>query len=150
MNQKIIIAFIVIILILAGGYWVWSQNTEQPTNNNPTLNNQQENSDNQGIDRPVKEFEIDSFTEIVDGQYFPQFSIKKITVNKGDLVRIKINVTNGRHDFKLDEFGIYENTPTGEITTIEFVADQTGEFIYYCNQPRHRELGHWGTLIVTE
>jgi hypothetical protein len=29
----------------------------------------------------VKEFEMDSFTEIVDGKYFPQFSVKKIEVN---------------------------------------------------------------------
>jgi hypothetical protein len=30
----------------------------------------------------VKEFEMDSFTEIVDGKYFPQFSVKEIEVNE--------------------------------------------------------------------
>jgi hypothetical protein len=30
----------------------------------------------------VKEFEIDSFTQIIDGKYFPQFSVKEIEVNE--------------------------------------------------------------------
>ena len=36
----------------------------------------------------VKEFEMDSFTEIVDGKYFPQFSVKEIEVNEWDPVRL--------------------------------------------------------------
>jgi len=33
---------------------------------------------------------------------------------------------------------------------VEFVADQTGTFEYYCNMPGHRANGHVGTLIVLE
>ncbi|MEO0084406.1 MAG: cupredoxin domain-containing protein [candidate division WOR-3 bacterium] len=98
----------------------------------------------------VKEFSMDSFTEMVDGKPKPQFSLKEIVVNKGDLVKININVKSGRHDFKIDEFNVYKDTPTGQITTVEFVADKAGEFIYYCNQPGHRAAGHWGTLKVIE
>ena len=54
----------------------------------------------------VKEFSMDSFTEIIDGKYFPQFSVKNITVKKGDTVRLKINTTSGEHNFKIDEFNI--------------------------------------------
>ena len=98
----------------------------------------------------VKEFEIESFTKVVDGKYFPQFSIKELTVNKGDLVRLKINTTSGKHDLKIDELNVYSETPTGELTVIEFTADKVGEFVYWCTKPRHRELGHWGTLTIVE
>lgn len=98
----------------------------------------------------VREFKMESFTEIIDGKYYPQYSIKEITVKKGDLVRIEINATSGKHDFKIDEFGVYSETPTGKAIVIEFVAKEAGEFVYYCTQPKHRELGHWGTLKVTE
>ena len=93
---------------------------------------------------------MESFTKIVDGQYFPQFSKKEITVKKGDTVRLKINATSGMHNFKIDEFDVLAETPTGEVTVVEFVADQAGEFVYYCAKPGHRALGHWGTLKVVE
>lgn len=103
-----------------------------------------------GTEKYVREIEIESFTDIIDGEYFPQFSKKRLTVKKGGKIRLKINTTSGKHDFKIDEFDVFSETPTGEITIIEFTPDKIGEFVYYCNKPRHRELGHWGTLIVTE
>ena len=99
----------------------------------------------------VKEFMMESFTEIIDGKYYPQYSIKEITVNKGDVVRIKITMTSGMHDFKIDEFGVYADTnELKKEYVVEFTADKTGEFVYYCTKPKHRELGHWGTLKVIE
>jgi len=98
----------------------------------------------------AKVIEMESFTEIIDGEYFPQFSQKELTVKKGERIILKINTTSGKHDFKIDEFNVYSETPTGEVTTIEFTPNQVGEFVYWCTKPRHRELGHWGTLIVKE
>jgi nitrite reductase (NO-forming) len=54
------------------------------------------------------------------------------------------------HNFNLDEFNISAETPKDEVTTIEFIADKTGSFQYYCSKPGHRAAGHWGTLIVDE
>ena len=76
--------------------------------------------------------------------------MKEITVKKGDTVKIMVNVTAGKHDFKIDEFNVFVDTKTNETTLVEFVATEAGEYIYYCNQPGHRELGHWGTITVTE
>jgi len=98
----------------------------------------------------VKEFSMDSFVVMEDGKPKPQFSVKEITVNKGDKVKLKVTVTSGSHNFKLDEFGIYEQTPLNEEVVIEFTADKAGEFVYYCNMPGHRANGHWGTLKVLE
>lgn len=110
----------------------------------------EENNEVSQSNSTVKEFEMESFTEIIDGQYFPQFNPKELTVKKGDIVRLKINATSGQHNFKIDEFNVFAETPTGEITVVEFVADQAGEFVYYCAKPGHRALGHWGTLKVLE
>ncbi|MBI4175648.1 MAG: hypothetical protein HY518_00445 [Candidatus Aenigmarchaeota archaeon] len=96
----------------------------------------------------VKEFYMESFYTIEDGKPHPQFSVKEIAVDRGDTVRIHVNATNGAHDFKIDEFGVYSPTPTGQVTTIEFVAGESGEFVYYCNMPQHRQNGQWGTLKV--
>ena len=100
------------------------------------------------VEPPVKEFVIESYTEIIDGKYFPKFSPKEITVNKGDKVRIKITNIKGTHDFKIDEFGVYTETPLNQEMTVEFVADKAGSFEYYCTKPGHRQNGHWGTLRV--
>lgn len=97
-----------------------------------------------------KEIRMTSFTEIIDGEYFPQYSQKEIRVKKGDLVRIYVTVTSGTHDIKIDEFDVYAETPLNEEVYIEFVADTAGSFEYYCTKPGHRKNGHWGTLIVEE
>ena len=99
-------------------------------------------------DSNVKEFSMNSFTLVVDGKYKPQYSLKDITVNKGDKVRIKITVTGGMHDFKIDEYNIYADTQPGKEYVVEFTADKAGDFIYYCTKPGHRQNGHWGTLHV--
>ncbi|HLC67902.1 MAG TPA: plastocyanin/azurin family copper-binding protein [archaeon] len=96
----------------------------------------------------VKEFSMDSFYVMENGKPHPQFSLNNIEVNKGDTVRIYVNVINGTHNFNIDEFNVQSETPTGEVTVIEFVADKSGEFVYYCSKPGHRANGHWGTLKV--
>jgi|SRR3989344_3014307 len=98
----------------------------------------------------VKEFNTDSFFVVENGKPHPQFSLKEITVKKGDKVKININPINGTHNFNLDEFNVHSETPTGQVTTVEFTADKVGEFIYYCSMPGHRANGHWGTLKVVE
>ena len=98
----------------------------------------------------AKEFSMTSFTDIINGKYFPQYSVKEITVKKWDLVRIKITVTKGMHNFNIDEFNVHSETPIDKETIIEFVANKAGKFIYYCSKPGHRANGHRGTLTVTE
>jgi len=95
---------------------------------------------------PVKEFVMTSFYDTT-GIWF---SLKEISVNKGDIVRIKVTNIKGTHDFSLDEYGIKKMTPLNEEVVIEFTADKAGEFIYYCSVPGHRQKGQWGTLKVVE
>ena len=95
---------------------------------------------------PVKEFSMTSFYDNM-GIWF---SLKEISVNKGDIVRIKVTNIKGTHDFVIDEYGIKKMTPLNEEAVIEFTADKVGEFVYYCSVPGHREKGQWGTLKVLE
>ncbi len=82
----------------------------------------------------------------IDGVINPE-----LVVNQGDTVRL--TVINGDpvlHDLKIDAFDVY----TGELleaeqtVTVEFVADEAGEFDYYCSIPGHREIGMFGLLRV--
>ncbi|HEY4513504.1 MAG TPA: cupredoxin domain-containing protein [Candidatus Paceibacterota bacterium] len=89
----------------------------------------------------VKEF-------TVTGKNF-SFSPSVISVKKGDTVKITFKNGDGTHDFKIDEFKVATNViKTGQEQTVEFVADKTGSFQYYCSIGSHRAMGMWGTLKV--
>lgn len=77
------------------------------------------------------------------------FTPNTLTVNKGDLVKITFKNSGGMHDFKIDEFNVAtERLESGDSTTIQFVANKTGTFQYYCSVGSHRAMGMWGTLTV--
>lgn len=73
----------------------------------------------------VKEFEITA----------KQFSFEPdvITVNKGDTVKLKITSIDVTHGFAINEFGIREILYPGKTVNVEFVADKTGTFAFYCS-----------------
>lgn len=157
MNKKIIVPIIIVgvvalIIIFAMNNKNSAPGTEIIGNNgqNSAVENITPTTTENNEEQAVKEFTMDSFYEIVDGQPKPQFSLKEITVEKGDLVRIKITVTKGAHDFKIDEFNVYADTQLNQEFIVEFVADKTGEFVYYCAKPGHRQNGQWGTLKVLD
>lgn len=77
------------------------------------------------------------------------FSPSEIKVGKGDTVRITFKNGGGFHDFSIGEFHIATNRlQTGGVEAVEFVADKTGTFEYYCSVGQHRANGMKGTLIV--
>ena len=141
MNKKFIIGVLAFIAIVIIGFVVLPASGVFKSTGNAVKAISNEN-------QPVKEFTIQSFTEVIDGKYYPQFSLKEIRVNKGDLVRIKVTNTKGTHDFKIDEFEAYAETPLNQEVVVEFVADKAGSFEYYCTKTGHRQNGHWGTLKV--
>jgi cytochrome c oxidase subunit 2 len=75
-----------------------------------------------------------------------------ITVNKGDTVRLRITATDVVHGFAIGQLGIDVGTIIpGEVTTVEFVANEVGRFTYYCNvwcSPHHPRMR--GTLEVVD
>ena len=152
MNKKIAIWFLVLGIIIVLVFVLMSKNKVK--NENGIYINKQispavsEVSEKSNV--PVKEFSMTSFTDMVGGEPKPQFSLKEITVNKGDRVRIKITEVSGMHNFKIDEYNVYTDTPLGKESVVEFTADKAGSFIYYCSKPGHRANGQWGTLKVLD
>lgn len=84
----------------------------------------------------------------VTGKSF-SFSPTEIKVKKGDTVKIVFKNDQGSHDWVIDEFKARTKVLSGGQTeTIQFVADKTGTFEYYCSVGTHRQMGMKGKLIV--
>ncbi len=78
-----------------------------------------------------------------------KFSPAEIRVKKGDNVKIIFKNDGGMHDWVLDEFNVRTNRiKSGQTETVEFTADKTGTFEYYCSVGTHRQMGMKGNLIV--
>lgn len=88
-----------------------------------------------------REFTLDSFMY--------GYSEDTIVVNEGDTVTINLTSSEGLHDWVVDEFAAAtEIISVGDETSVTFVADQTGEFEFYCSVGNHRAQGMVGTLTV--
>lgn len=75
--------------------------------------------------------------------------MSEIRVKKGDTVKIVFQNQVGMHDWRVDEFNAGTKViQAGQQDTVQFVADRTGRFEYYCSVPNHRAQGMKGTLIV--
>lgn len=77
------------------------------------------------------------------------FVTEEIRVNEGDRIRLTFRNTGGFHDWVIDEFdAATQQIPAGQEDTIEFVADQAGEFEFYCSVGNHRARGMFGSFVV--
>ena len=87
-------------------------------------------------------------TFVVTGSNFA-FAPSVLTVKKGDRVKITFKNAAGFHDFNIDGFAVAtQKIRSGAEETVEFTADKTGSFEYYCSIGEHRAMGMKGTLIV--
>ena len=78
------------------------------------------------------------------------FSPESITVLAGEKIRLTFkNMGNLPHNFAIDELGVSTKTIAGgNSDTIEFTAETTGTFAFYCSIAGHRQLGMEGELEV--
>lgn len=84
----------------------------------------------------------------VEGSNY-KFSPTTIEAKKGDTVKLTFKSAGGIHDLTLDEFGVQTSQlGEGEEEEVEFVADKTGTFEYYCSVGNHRKMGMVGKLVV--
>lgn len=77
------------------------------------------------------------------------FDPATITVKKGDRVKLAIKSIDVSHGFALSAFNVNQNLEPGQEVTVEFVADKTGSFPFFCSV--FCGSGHGGmrgTLIV--
>ncbi|TSC84695.1 MAG: carboxymethylenebutenolidase [Parcubacteria group bacterium Gr01-1014_13] len=115
---------------------------------NKNLKGDSQTSKKNSPNESVKEFTMTAYYDPTLKK--PAFSLPEMVVKKGDRVRIKITNTLGIHDFLINEFRVTEELPLNQEVIVEFTADKTGDFVYYCSKPGHKINGQWGTLKVTE
>lgn len=78
-----------------------------------------------------------------------EFLPSRLEVHAGDLVRITLRSEDIPHSFVVDAYRIEKKAAGGGSVTFEFLADQPGEFPFYCSL--HNEDGcrkMKGTLVV--
>lgn len=72
-----------------------------------------------------------------------------IRVNWGDVVVVNLQSSVGFHDWSLSEYNLAtQRVNPGQTSSVEFVADQKGRFLYYCSVGAHRDEGMVGILLV--
>lgn len=170
MNKNIYIGIVIVLVVAAFGYWfsagtmpqeasivaMENENTipegtnkesteAQPTSSEGTTGTGSETSSGGETSAMGN---VKTFT--VTGKNF-SFLPNTLSVKKGDTVRITFKNTDGFHDLVIDEFNARtKQMQAGGEETIEFVANKTGTFEYYCSVGAHRAMGMKGTLTVTE
>jgi len=161
MNNATIAVIVIVLLVLLGGVYFFTQRsldnrglaTTTPTTTIPGLNGTAtgttggtSTATSTGTTTATTQGAVKQFT--VTAKNFT-FAPATLTVNRGDRVRITLQNNEGFHDLVIDEF----NARTKQIQgvsqdTVEFVADKSGSFEYYCSVGQHRQMGMVGTLIV--
>ncbi len=71
-----------------------------------------------------------------------------ITVEEGDEIGVDFCVIDGNHDFVIDELDVASSELIDACESIEFTADEAGEFEYYCSVGNHRANGMYGAFVV--
>lgn len=77
------------------------------------------------------------------------FDPATITVKKGDTVKLSVKSIDVDHGFAISSFGVNKPLTPGQTTEVEFVADKTGSFPFFCSV--FCGSGHGGmrgTLVV--
>jgi plastocyanin len=153
MKTSYIIGIVVVAVVIIFGWFYVSKNKqtaqpeEQVTQTPPAPTEQPQATGSSMMASPSAMVGSEKdFT--VDGSNF-KFVPAKIAVKKGDKVKITFVNTGGMHNFVIDEFNVKSKTIKGGAQdVIEFTADKTGSFDYYCSVGNHRAMGMQGVLTV--
>ncbi len=148
MNKSIIIVVIAVVALIVVA---WLLIPNQPSPDDAAM----ENDLSGGTDyfdttiAPVNPSANQSAKEItIIGSNF-KFSPNEIKVKQGDLVRVTFKNSDGMHDWQLPQFNAGTAViQAGQQQTVEFTANQPGQFEYYCSVGNHRQMGMKGTLII--
>ena len=134
MKKPIVFLILMLVIIAISGCIGQATPIEQPkTEQQPLATNEQLIE--------LKEFNITA----------KQFGFEPdiITVNKGNAVKLKITSIDVTHGFSINEYNIRETLEPGKTITVEFVADKSGTFQFFCSVYcgiKHAEMR--GKLIV--
>ena len=149
------IIIVVLAVIGVGAYFVLvkkNQPAEEMNNMEsvlPTISSSESPSESPTMSPASSSMEMSQVKEFSIIATSFKFSVPEIRVKKGDTIRIVLKNEGGFHDWVVDEFNARtKQISSGQTDTIEFLADKTGTFEYYCSVMQHRKMGMVGKLIV--
>lgn len=162
LNPMHLIAIIALLAVTGGYYFMSANKNNAPVNTEGTkIEETTESPMQQATENPVKKGSTGPSSadttnttasnvktiNIEAGSFY--FKPNKITVKKGDTVKIVFKAVDMIHNFYLDVFNVKGPTvKAGNTDTVQFTADKTGSFEFYCNVGSHRTNGQVGTLAV--
>lgn len=132
--NKLILWLIVVLAIIVVGVLIFKPSSDTTTD--------EENEENDLVlTGETKEFDITASNW--------KFEPSLIEVNLGDKVELHLQSTQGTHGFTIMSFGVSETLTPGEDIHVEFIADRTGTFSFFCHIPCGQGHGGMnGKLIV--
>ena len=160
MNKNIII--IIVLIAIIGGIFIYKNSKSTESSSLPPVTTDDTTkvtlpgmpilppppTDENTPVSPTTQSTVKEFTVI--GKNY-SFSPAKITVKKGDTVKITFKDDDGFHDLKIDGYNVAtQRVNTGGESMVRFVADKAGQFEYYCSVDSHRDKGMKGIFMVTE
>lgn len=142
---------ILVIVVLGVGFLMFTGSDEDATVPEPQDENSEVTSEEEIPSEVEGSGEGNEVVFDLTGKNFA-FSVTEMVVKKGDTVTVNFESESGFHDWVVDEFdAATDQVRSGDgVTSVTFVADQTGEFEYYCSVGSHRAQGMVGTLVVEE
>lgn len=147
MNKNLMIGLGVVVVLIAG-YFLLNNTAVAPESDDAMMEKEDvmmEEDDAMEKDDAMMEGVV---AIEMDGDDF-SFSQEEIRVKQGDTVKITLNAIDMPHDWVVDELDARTAiAQPGETVEVEFVADEVGEFEYYCSVGQHRANGMVGTIIV--
>ena len=146
LNNKGLIITVIVVILLVGGYFLFAgKMTQAPA---PSV------AEPEDVSEPTQEEssmpQEGDITEItVEGDEY-SFSPEALTLTSGQKVRLTFkNVGSQPHNFVIDDLGVASKTiPGGGSDTVEFTANESGSFGFYCGVGNHEALGMEGDLEV--
>ncbi|KKR31519.1 MAG: Plastocyanin [Parcubacteria group bacterium GW2011_GWF2_39_8b] len=142
-----IITIVVLLIVIGAGIFLYNDRKTNQDSRTITTDIETVRLENivpsSAMSPTVKEF-------TVVGTNF-SYEPKIITVKKGDTVKIIFKDNEGFHDLKISGYDVItERINAGSESSVQFVADKTGNFEYFCTVGNHRAQGMKGTFVVTE
>lgn len=167
-NNKLIYIAVIIILVLlgAGGYFLYAGKNENisdkqnelykqnekgdtASEENKNYTNQQKNEEQNSSENNQNQTQAQTKEITVMGSEF-KFEPNLITVNKGEKVKIIFeNTGNYPHNLVIPELNIETKLiKKGETDIIEFIAPESKTYEFICSVPGHKENGMEGEFKV--
>lgn len=156
-NSQLLYIGIALLVVIGGFLFYSNQNkTVAPTTDDSKMVADNEKNESVEENKMEEKDEEDDSNEDstearvinVKGSPF-KFEPSEIKVKKGEKVKIVFMNEKGMHDWVNDEFDAKtKQIKDGQTDSVEFTADKTGTFEYYCSVGNHRQMGMVGNLIV--